>query len=126
MFFAKADGTVFVENFEPFKAQIELQDGNHPISNQGIYPHNQRDWPAIMLVWQGVVSPEGESSDLPIVTATNLEADTTKVHKQKPAVSKRWVRSLIRYMLGMIEFVIFSFGIFLIALFSWFFFGLVI
>lgn len=96
--FMGADGVAWVDRVSPYKAQVECPDGNHPISNRSIMRPGNRNGPSIMIVWQGRNAPEGEVENDDIKDATLAETDYTKLHKQKPSVSKLWVRRLLRYM----------------------------
>lgn len=96
MLFVSAEGFVRAEDVSPYKAQVECEDGNHPITNRSIHRDASRRLPAVMVVWQGLKAPEGEPDPATVSEATLLETDYTKLHKQKPMVSKRWVRSLVR------------------------------
>ena len=96
LIFVSADGIARCEDVNPFCARVECLDGDHPMSNKAIFRDIDRRLPAIMVVWQGVNAPEGEKEDFTITNASIAESDYTKVHKQKPIVSKRWVRGLIR------------------------------
>ncbi len=111
LLFIGADGVARLDRVNPYKSQVECQDGNHPITNRSIMRPDTRDGPSIMLIWQNQIAPEGEPDAATVIDATIAEADYTKVHKQKPSVSKLWVRRLMRWGHLLINIMLLGFSV---------------
>jgi len=109
--FMGADGIARVDKVSPFKAQVECLDGHHPVTNKCFMRSHDRTGPAVILVWQGREAPEGENNMDVVRDAILAENDFTKVHKQKPSVSKLWVRRLVKYANLFACFLLVGFGV---------------
>lgn len=110
--FLGADGIARVDKIRPFKGQVECQDGNHPITNRSIIRSLDRKAPSMIIIWHGRVAPEGEPDPEMAKDAMIAESDYTKIHKQRPSVSKIWVRTLVRMLNVAVCAVIVGFGVF--------------
>lgn len=95
----------------PYKAQVECQDGNHPVTNRSIMRPVSRDGPSIMVIWQNQIPAEGEPDADIVIDAAIAEADYTKIHKQKPSVSKLWVRRVMRWGHLLVNVMLLGFSI---------------
>lgn len=69
---------------------IEFKDGYHPITNDCIWKSGLKDEEALMFVWQGRSSPEGQDSAR--VRFVMKETNRLKDNRQPLMISKLWVR----------------------------------
>ena len=72
-------GHVYTEDIGPSIREIELDDGNHPVTSHSVWRDRSHDSDAIMFVRQGVSAPEGDDASTQVV----YETDRLKLQQKK-------------------------------------------
>ena len=121
--FHRADDICQVEDIGPFKRHIMMQDGDHPTSPKCVLNDAEGKLPAIVIIWQGIPGPEGDSYGTLEGEAIALEADMIKQHRQKVSISKRWVRRLWWGMVLFGKIVLVTFLSTVLIMLAWAFMG---
>lgn len=102
------EGICYADECTPFKHLIEVKGGDyHPVVPGAVWTDERRQFPAMLLIWQGIRWPEGaEGSDgrVPV-----LQANLAKIHQHPVSVSRAWVRTFIRYGLFVVKLTGLSF-----------------
>jgi hypothetical protein len=59
LIYLTVDGQEKVENWKPRARFVEEPDGYHPVTNDSVWQHDSRRYPARMVLVQGVTPPFG-------------------------------------------------------------------
>ena len=89
VYYLSSTGHAYIDYVNPKFRLIEFKDGYHPITNDAIWRSGAGE-DAVMYVWQGRSSPEGQSNDR--VRFVMKETNRLKDNRQPIKVSKLWSR----------------------------------
>lgn len=92
VFYLTSPGVAKVDYVAEKFRLIEFKDGYHPITNDAIWRSRDGTGPAVMFVWQGRSSPEGQ--DPRRVPFIMKETNRLKDNGQPLHVSRLWLRWL--------------------------------
>lgn len=91
-----ADGRCIVEKSNINARYIELRDGDHPITNDGVWQDDKRTRQPIMVVFEGCLAPLGADMTEEDVRSIMTEIELIKMAMKRASVSKMWTRALAR------------------------------
>jgi len=110
VFFLSNTGHAYIDYVNPKFRLIECKDGYHPITNDAIWKAGESDDEAVMFIWHGRSSPEGQNEAR--VRFVMKETNRLKENRQPIKVSKLWVRRVKQVIVNAVWFFIFAFVIY--------------
>lgn len=114
VFFISSTGHCYLDEVNPKFRFIECKDGYHVISNDAIWKSGDRDEEAVVFIWQGRSSPEGQ--DPKRVRFALKETNRLKDNRQKIMVSRLWVRHAKTIIKAFVWFLVAFFTIYIVYL----------
>ena len=97
LIYLSVDGTATIENHKIRTRQIEMPDGNHPITNDSVWQDTKRRGPPVMIIVQGVTGPYGASMAKEDIYSVVYEMKSDEINFRPQSISKMWHRALARF-----------------------------
>lgn len=94
LFYLTNEGSVRVENAKIGTRLLEMPDGYHPVTNDGIWQDAKRRAAPVMVLMQGVLGPYGSSMTEEDTLNVLLEIELAERAFKPQSVSKMWQRQL--------------------------------
>ena len=94
LFYLTNEGSVRVENAKIGTRLVEMPDGYHPVTNDGIWQDAKRRAAPVMVLMQGVLGPYGSSMTEEDTLNVLLEIELAERAFKPQSVSKMWQRQL--------------------------------
>lgn len=88
------EGKARIENAKIGTRLVEMPDGYHPVTNDGVWQDSKRRSDAVMVLMQGVLGPYGSSMTEEDTLNVLLEIELAERAFKPQSVSKMWQRSL--------------------------------
>lgn len=105
--YISATGNCYIDDIHPKFRAVEFRDGYHPIDNTSIWRCGDRDDEAVVFVWQGRSSPEGQ--DASKVRFFMKKTNRLKDNRQPLLVSRFWWRQAKRVIKSCVWIGVFIF-----------------
>lgn len=93
----RVDGTMRVEKTKLNARYIEMPDGYHPITNDGVWQDDRRKGPPMMVIVEGVLGPIGADMTETDVSGMLTEVEIVKRSHKPQHISRMWMRALQRF-----------------------------
>lgn len=96
LIYLAVDGKARLENWSPNKNVVEMPDGLHPVTNDGVWQDARRRKPPLMLMTQGAFPAWGSSMAHHDVGNVLYSTELAERAFRPQSVSKMWVRALVQ------------------------------
>lgn len=116
LIYLKNDGQAVTENATIGARLVEMPDGYHPMTNDGVWQDAKRRRPPVLLIVQGVLGPYGASMTTEDTLHVLYEIEVAERAFRPQNVSKMWARKLAAMFAWMVKYGVM---LFMLALAAW-------